>query len=30
MDGNEDALVFTTGYPANTGTIGTLLDPATP
>ena len=26
--GTEDALVFTTGYLANTGAIGTLLDPA--
>jgi 8-amino-7-oxononanoate synthase len=25
--GSEDALVFTTGYLANTGAIGTLLDP---
>lgn len=25
--GTEDALVFTTGYLANTGTIGTLLEP---
>ena len=28
--GTEDALVFTTGYLANTGAIGTLLGPATP
>ena len=26
--GTEDALVFTTGYQANVGCIGTLLDPA--
>src|SRR5680860_56838 len=26
--GTEDALVFTTGYLANTGTIGTLLGPS--
>ncbi|MET0810622.1 MAG: aminotransferase class I/II-fold pyridoxal phosphate-dependent enzyme [Thermoleophilaceae bacterium] len=26
--GTEDALVYTTGYLANTGAIGTLLDPA--